>query len=160
MTIRAATPDDIPAILGLVQALAEYEEEPHATKGTVESYRRAMFPDSGDAVAYANVAELDGEIVGLALYYLTFSTWEGVPGMWLEDLFVRPEHRGTGLGKRLLTGLAEICVANGYSRLEWCVLNWNTPAIEFYQALGAKPLAEWTTYRLTGAELALAGVPG
>lgn len=157
MTIRAATPHDIPAILGLVQALADYEKEPDATKGTPESYRRVLFPDNGDAVAYANVAEIDGEIVGLALYYLTFSTWEGVPGMWLEDLFVLPEHRGTGLGKQLLTGLAEICVEKGYSRLEWCVLNWNTPAIEFYQAMGAKPMDQWTTYRLTGEELTRAG---
>lgn len=159
MTIRAATPQDIPAILGLVQELATYEKAPDATRGTVESYRRAMFPDDGRPVAHAHVAEVDGEVVGLALYYVTFSTWEGVPGMWLEDLYVQPAHRGSGIGKRLLLLLAELCVRNGWTRLEWCVLNWNTPAIDFYRSLGAHPMDEWTTYRLDGAALAAAGAP-
>lgn len=157
MTIREATPEDIPAILGLVQELATYEKEPDATKGTVEGYRRALFPDDGRPVAFCRVAELDGEVVGMALYYLTFSTWEGVPGVWLEDLYVQPQHRGTGLGKRLLLSLAELCVRNGWTRLEWCVLNWNTPAIDFYRALGAQPMDIWTTYRLEGEALAAAG---
>ncbi|HHV22215.1 MAG TPA: GNAT family N-acetyltransferase [Propionibacterium sp.] len=157
MTIREVTPDDIPAILGLVQELATYEREPDATKGTVEGYRRALFPEDGRPVAYAHVAEIDGAVVGLALYYLTFSTWEGVPGMWLEDLYVQPAHRGTGLGKEMLLGLAELCVRNGWTRLEWCVLNWNTPAIDFYHSLGASPMDEWTTYRLDGKALEHAG---
>lgn len=158
MTIRPATPDDIPAILGLVQELATYEREPDATRGTVDGYARVLFPEDGRPVAYANVAEVDGQVVGLALYYLTFSTWEGVPGVWLEDLYVQPAHRGTGIGKELLLELARLCVRNGWTRLEWCVLNWNTPSIDFYRALGADAMNAWTTYRLDGDALASAGV--
>lgn len=156
-TIRPATPDDVPALLGLVQELATFERAPDATKGTVDSYRQVLFPDDGDPVAYAKVVERSGEIVACAIWYLTFSTWEGVPGLWLEDIYVQPEHRGSGIGKQLLMELAQLCAEKGYTRMEWVVLNWNTPAIEFYDSLGAKPLNEWITYRLDGSALERAG---
>lgn len=156
-TIRPATPNDLPALLGLVQELATYERAPDACRGTVESYRRVLFPDDGPPVAYAKVAEREGEIIASAVWYVTFSTWEGQPGLWLEDLYVKPEHRGSGVGTRLLIDLAQLCVAKGYTRFEWVVLNWNEPAIEFYRSLGARPLHDWSIYRLDRAELERAG---
>jgi GNAT superfamily N-acetyltransferase len=95
------------------------------------------------------VAEVDGRVVGTALWFLNFSTWRGTHGIYLEDLYVQPQHRGAGLGKELLRTLAAVCVERGYSRLEWSVLDWNTPSIEFYKAAGAVPLDEWTVFRLT-----------
>ncbi|MGC4936505.1 GNAT family N-acetyltransferase [Kribbella sp. DT2] len=153
--IRRARPDDVAAIVELVYALAEYEREPDACRLTAEQLRTALF---GPAPAvFCHVAELDGEIAGCALWFLNFSTWRGVHGIYLEDLFVRPEQRGSGLGKSLLTALAQECVEHGYERLEWSVLDWNTPAIEFYEALGARPQTEWTTFRLTDAALTALG---
>ena len=112
-------------------------------------------PSSGpQPAAYALVAETGDEVVGFALYFLNFSTWEGVHGIYLEDLYVMPEHRGTGLGKALLKSLAQIAVERGYARFEWWVLDWNTPSIDFYRRLGAVPMDEWTVYRLTGDALA------
>jgi len=156
--IRPATPEDLPAILSLVRELAVYEREPDAVTGTLGSYRDCLFPDDGSPTAWAHVAEVDGEVVGIAVWFLTFSTWTGRNGIWLEDLYVRPEHRGAGLGRALLAELARICVERGYPRLEWTVLDWNTPALEVYRHLGAAPMDEWTTHRLTGDALAdLAG---
>ncbi|ADB29427.1 GCN5-related N-acetyltransferase [Kribbella flavida DSM 17836] len=153
--IRRARPDDIPTIVDLVYALADYERAPDACRLTAEQLRTALF---GPAPAvFCHVAEHDGEVVGCALWFLNFSTWRGVHGIYLEDLFVRPAHRGSGLGKALLTALAQECVQHGYERLEWSVLDWNTPAIDFYQSLGANPQAEWTTFRLTDAALAELG---
>ena len=153
-SIRAAEPDDVPAILGLVRELAVYEKEPHAVEATEDDFRVALFPTAGAATAFAHVAEVDGEIVGMALWYVTFSTWLGRGGIWLEDLYVSPEHRGSGLGKALLATLSAVCAERGYGRLEWWVLRWNKPSIGFYDSIGGQPMDEWLTYRLEGRELA------
>lgn len=161
MTIREATPADAPAILRLVRELAEYEREPDAVKATEESFLATMFPAKGDPTVFGHVAEIDGEdgpeVVGIAIWFLNFSTWTGTNGIWLEDLYVTPSQRGTGLGKQLLTRLAQVCVERGYRRLEWTVLDWNEPSIAFYRSLGAVPMEEWTTNRLTGDALAALG---
>ena len=154
--IRAATSADIPAIHRLIVELAIYEREPDAVKATHDDLHAALF--GARAVAECVLAEVDGVAVGLALFFTNFSTWTGKPGLYLEDLFVMPEARGRGLGKALLVHLAGIAVARGYGRFEWSVLDWNTPAIEFYRALGARPMDEWTVMRVDGAALkALAG---
>jgi GNAT superfamily N-acetyltransferase len=153
MTIREATPDDVPAILRLVRELAIYEKEPDAVEATEEHFRMALFPVSGTPTTFAHVAEVDGEVVGMAIWYLTFSTWTGVNGIWLEDLFVEPSHRGSGLGRELLATLARTCVERGYQRLEWWVLDWNEPSIGFYRSLGAVPQDEWTVFRMDGQAL-------
>lgn len=155
--IRTATPADAPEILRLVHALAEYEREPDAVDATEEDFLRVLFPDHGHPSTFCHVAEVDGRIVGMALWYLNFSTWTGQQGIWLEDLFVEPEQRGSGLGKALLAALAEVCVERGYRRLEWWVLNWNAPSIAFYESLGAKAQDEWTVYRVDGEELTALG---
>jgi GNAT superfamily N-acetyltransferase len=157
MTIRPATPDDVPAILGLVRDLATYEREPDAVEATEDHVREALFPDAGAPTTFAHVAEVDGDVVGMAVWYLTYSTWTGVNGIWLEDLFVQPGHRGSGLGRELLATLARTCVERGYRRLEWSVLDWNEPSIAFYRALGAVALDEWTTHRLAGDALSALG---
>src|SRR4051794_15713388 len=137
--IRTAAPDDILVIHALVRELAEYEKALEEARATPEQLREALF--GTNPAAYAHIAEDDvtGEPVGLSLWFLNFSTWRGVHGIYLEDLYVRPTARGGGHGKALLTELARICVERGYQRLEWSVLNWNTPAIDFYEALGARP---------------------
>jgi GNAT superfamily N-acetyltransferase len=153
--IRRARPDDVPAIVDLVYGLADYERAPDECRLTADQLQKALF---GEAPAvFCHVAEPDGEVVGCALWFLSFSTWRGVHGIYLEDLFVRPEHRGSGLGKALLVALAQECVRNNYERLEWSVLDWNTPAIDFYESLGAHPQDEWTTYRLTDTALTKLG---
>lgn len=154
--IRVATPDDVDDILRLIRELADYEREPAETvRNTPERLQEWLFGD--DAVASCLVAESDGKVVGLALWFRTYSTWTGVPGIYLEDLFVEPGHRGSGLGKAFLVALSRIALARGYQRVEWVVLDWNTPSIEFYEALGARPMKEWHTYRLTGEALAALG---
>lgn len=158
--IRAATPDDLEQILELVRELADYEKEPQAAVGTVASYTAAMFPASGNPTVWAHVAELEGEIVGMAIWFLTFSTWTGTNGIWLEDLYVRPQHRGAGLASQLMATLAALCGERGYERMEWTVLDWNTPAKEVYRHLGAKPMQEWRTQRLTGSALVALGGRG
>lgn len=152
LMIRAATPSDIPAIHRLIVELAIYEKEPDAVKATHDDLARALFGDR--PVAECVLAERDGLPVGLALFFTNFSTWTGKPGLYLEDLFVMPSARGAGLGKALLVHLAGIAVARGYGRFEWSVLDWNTPAIGFYTALGAKPMDEWTVMRVDGDALA------
>jgi GNAT superfamily N-acetyltransferase len=154
--IRTATPDDIPVIHALIRELAEYEKAPDEARATQEQLGEALFGDR--PAAFAHVAEEDGgAVVGFALWFLNFSTWRGVHGIHLEDLYVRPEVRGAGHGKALLTELARLCVERGYERLEWSVLDWNRPAIDFYEALGARPQDEWTVYRLTDGALAELG---
>lgn len=157
--IRTATPADIPAIHTLIRELADYEKAPDEAKATPQQLHEALFGDR--PAAYAHIAEDDttGEAVGYALWFLNFSTWRGVHGIYLEDLYVRPEARGAGHGKALLTELARICVERGYERLEWSVLNWNAPSIAFYEALGARPQDEWTVYRLTDGALGALGGP-
>jgi GNAT superfamily N-acetyltransferase len=151
--IRPAEQNDVPAILALVRELAVYEKEPDAVDATESDFRLALFPEGHAPTAFAHVAEVHGEIVGMAIWYVTFSTWTGRGGIWLEDLFVLPQHRGSGLGKRLLATLAELCAERGYGRLEWWVLKWNTPSIGFYDSLGGQPMDEWLTYRLEGQAL-------
>jgi GNAT superfamily N-acetyltransferase len=156
VTIRAAAPADVPVLLQLVRELAEYEREPDAVEATEPLLHDALF--GPDPVASCHVA-LDGreEVAGFALWYVTFSTWLGRPGMWLEDLFVRPSARGLGLGKALLTTLAGVCLERGFPRFEWWVLDWNEPAHGFYRALGARPEDEWTTWRVDGEALRTLG---
>ncbi|TCO19150.1 N-acetylglutamate synthase-like GNAT family acetyltransferase [Kribbella steppae] len=145
--VRRARPDDVPAIVELVYGLAEYERAPDECKLTAEQLETALFGESPKA--FCHVAEHEGVVAGCAIWFLSFSTWRGVHGIYLEDLFVRPETRGSGLGKALLVALAQECVRKNYERLEWSVLDWNTPAIDFYKSLGAQPQDEWTVYRLT-----------
>ena len=154
--VRTARPDDVPDVLALVRELATYEREPDAVETTEQMLHDALFGPS--PVASCHVAVLDGQVVGMALWYVTFSTWKGVPGLWLEDLFVRESARGTGLGRALLQTLAAVCVDRGYARFEWWVLDWNAPAIGFYASLGAVPQDEWTVHRVDGA--ALRGLAG
>lgn len=149
--IRRAARADVPAMVGLVHELALYEKAPELCHLTEQQLRDALFGPT--PALFGHVAEVDGAIVGLSLWFLNFSTWEGVHGIYLEDLYVRPEHRGSGLGKALLQTLAQECVQRGYARLEWSVLNWNEPSINFYKAAGAIPMDEWTGYRLTGDAL-------
>jgi GNAT superfamily N-acetyltransferase len=156
MTLRAATVDDVPQILAFIKALAEYERLLHEVVATEEGLRQALFGPR----PYAEVvlAEDAGVPLGFALFFHTFSTFVGLPGIYLEDLFVIPEARGRGVGRALLTHLARLAVARGCGRVEWAVLDWNAPAIRFYDSLGALPNDEWTVYRLAGAPLAtLAG---
>lgn len=150
-TIRAAVPGDEPVLLALVQALADYERESDAVKANVADFTAALF--GPQAVAEAVLAEADGAVVGLALFFRNFSTWTGKTGIYLEDLFVVPAARGAGVGRALLAHLAALAVARGYARFEWSVLDWNTPAIGFYTALGAKPMDEWTVMRVEGDAL-------
>jgi GNAT superfamily N-acetyltransferase len=156
--IREATAADVPDLIRLVRELATYEKEPESATATPEQFRDALFPAQGDPTAYALVGVREGRIVAMALWFRSFSTWTGQAGIWLEDLFVEPDQRGHGLGKALLAHLAQLCVERGWTRLEWTVLDWNTPSIEFYRAHGADPLDEWTTFRVHGPALSrLAG---
>ncbi|TCK20593.1 N-acetyltransferase family protein [Pseudonocardia endophytica] len=153
-TVREAAPADVDAMVELVHELAEYEKAPDECRLTAEHLTAALFGD--DPVAHALVADsggADSTVVGLAIWFRTFSTWEGVAGIHLEDLYVRPAHRGGGHGARLLAALARICDERGWARLEWNVLDWNAPAIGFYERLGASPNDGWTTFRLTGPPL-------
>ena len=156
--IRAATAGDVDAIHGLICDLAEYEHARDEVKTTPDQLRAALF-GSAPAV-FSLVAETDGEVVGFALYFLSFSTWEGVHGIQLEDLYVRPTQRGTGRGTALLAALAAIAVARGYARVDWSVLDWNTPSIAFYRSLGAVAMDEWTGFRLTGEALTVVAQSG
>jgi GNAT superfamily N-acetyltransferase len=152
VTVRPIRHDDVAAVVGLVRELAEYEKAPHEARMTEEQLSGALFGESPKL--FGHVAEgPDGGVVGMALWFLNFSTWRGTHGIYLEDLYVQPAHRGSGLGRELLRTLAEICVERGYSRLEWWVLDWNTPSIEFYRAAGAVPMDEWTVFRLTDEAL-------
>ncbi len=153
-SIRPATRADLPLILSLIRELAEYERDPGAVVATEQLLEQNLFdaPDQ-PAVASCVIGEIDGAPQGFALYFFNFSTWLGRPGLYLEDLFVRPSARGAGLGKALLLHLARIAVERGCGRMEWSVLDWNEPAIGFYKKLGAKPMDEWTVFRLTGDAL-------
>lgn len=155
--IRPATPEDVPAILAMIAELADYERAPHEAVATEEQLRSALFGSTPHV--YAHLAVDNGEPVGFALWFLNFSTWRGVHGIYLEDLYVRPGARGGGHGKALLAELARICVDRGYARLEWWVLDWN-PARDFYRAIGAEALTEWVPYRLSGVALEKLANPG
>ena len=153
--IRRVEPRDVDAVVGLVHELALYEKAPEQCHLTAEQLRTALFGES--PALFGHVAEVDGRVVGIALWFLNFSTWDGVHGIYLEDLYVTPDQRGSGLGKQLLKALAQECVAKGYSRLQWWVLNWNEPSIGFYKSLGAIPMDEWTTMRVADEALAKLG---
>ncbi|MFP5219673.1 MAG: N-acetyltransferase family protein [Actinomycetes bacterium] len=151
--IRTAEPTDVPVLLALVRELAIYEREPDAVVATEELLHEALF--GAHPVASCHVAlDESGDVAGFALWYVTFSTWTCRPGLWLEDLFVRPAARRLGLGRQLLQALAAVCVERGYPRFEWWVLDWNEPPHAFYRSIGARPEDEWTTWRLDGAALA------
>jgi GNAT superfamily N-acetyltransferase len=152
MSVRPIRPDDVPAAVALVRELADYEKALHEVLLTEQQLTDRLFGDAPALFGHVAVAEdgvTPGEVVGIALWFLNFSTWRGTHGIYLEDLYVQPQHRGRGLGKELLRTLAAVCVERGYSRLEWSVLDWNTPSIEFYKAAGAVPMDEWTVFRLT-----------
>ncbi|MBA3905813.1 MAG: GNAT family N-acetyltransferase [Pseudonocardiales bacterium] len=149
--IRTATPDDVAEIVAMVHELAAYEREPQSCLLTETQLAEALF---GPAPAlFGHVAHVDDAAAGCALWFRNFSTWRGVHGVYLEDLFVRPQFRGHGLGRALLARLAAECVEQGYGRLEWSVLDWNEPSIGFYRAFGAVSMDEWTTFRLDGPAL-------
>jgi GNAT superfamily N-acetyltransferase len=150
--IRPAIPSDVETILELIHGLAAYEREPDKVKATVETLDRSLFGER--SVAEVLMAEVDGAVAGFALFYETFSTWEGLPGLWLEDLFVHERFRRLGIGKLLLGRVAAITQERGYPRLEWVALNWNTPAVNFYAKQGAETLDDWTIFRLAGPTLA------
>lgn len=157
ITIRPATPADVPLIRSLIKELAEYEKDPDAAKATDQQLHDAHFGPR--PIAESLIGEVDGVAQGFALFFHNFSTWEGKRGVYLEDLFVRPASRGVGLGKALFTHVARLAVERGCARYEWAVLDWNTPAIEFYKAHGARAMDEWTVYRLEGAALRSAASP-
>jgi len=150
--IRPIEAADVPTVVDLVYELAEYERLRELCHLDSEQLQNALF---GPTPALFGLVAEDPErnVVGYALYFLNFSTWEGVHGIYLEDLYVRPDQRGSGLGRALLTGLATIADERGYARVEWSVLDWNAPSIAFYRSLGAEPMDGWTVFRLTGPAL-------
>ena len=149
--IRAATPEDAALILHFITGLAIYEKAEHEVLATESDICDSLF--GKDATAHGLICDLRTEPIGFAVYFFNYSTWLGRPGLYLEDLYILPEHRGSGAGKILFKYLAEIAVARGCGRFEWSVLDWNEPAIRFYESLGAEPQDEWIIYRLTGEEL-------
>ncbi len=150
--IRSATTADVPLILSLIRDLAAYEKLLHEVVATEDSLRRTLFGEPPSA--HVVIAEVDGRAAGFALYFFNYSTFLSKPGLYLEDLFVKPEFRGSGIGKSLLLHLAKIANTRGCGRMEWAVLDWNEPAKGFYKKLGAVPLDDWRVMRLTGAALA------
>ena len=150
-TIRAAVAADIPQILAFIRALAAYERAPDAVEATEEGLLRDGFGPNPFYICL--IADYDGQAAGFALYFFNYSTWMGCPGIYLEDIFVHPEFRGRGIGKALLQRVAAIAVEKGCPRLQWEVLDWNTPAIEFYRAMGAEFLDEWRNVRVGGEAL-------
>ncbi|MGV8871941.1 MAG: GNAT family N-acetyltransferase [Rhodococcus sp. (in: high G+C Gram-positive bacteria)] len=150
--IRRAAASDVPAITALVHELAAYEKSSSLCTVSDEQLLSALF--GARPSVFAHVAEHEGAVVGCALWFLNFSTWDGVNGIYLEDLYVQPAARGGGFGTALLAALAAECVTHEYTRLTWSVLDWNTPSIGFYRSLGAQPQDEWTTFRLTDEALA------
>ena len=151
MKIRVAQPADADDIHRLIYELALYEKAPEQMVATIDQINTSLF--NANPVAFCHVAEVDGKVVGIALWFLNYSTWLGKAGIYLEDLFVQPEYRGHGLGKGFMQTLAALCVERGYERFQWWVLDWNKPSIDFYQALGAVPMDEWTVFRLSGDAL-------
>ncbi|MEI6119827.1 MAG: GNAT family N-acetyltransferase [Actinomycetes bacterium] len=149
--IRSAKPEDLSEIASLIKELADYERAPEQAIATIEDLGAALFGPSPKV--FCEIVEVDGAVLGFAIWFLNFSTWQGKHGIYLEDLFIRPQYRGSGWGKKLLEHLAAKCLENNWGRFQWWVLDWNEPAIEFYRALGASPMNEWTVYRVAGEEL-------
>jgi len=157
-TIRRVEERDVDAVVGLVHELASYERAAEHCLLTVDQLRAALFAPA--PALFGHVAEVAGQVVGCALWFLNFSTWRGVHGLYLEDLYVQPAHRGAGIGRALLARLAGVCAERGLARLEWAVLDWNEPSIGFYRSLGAVTMDEWTVFRLDGAALEALGRDG
>lgn len=151
MLVRRAKPSDVPTMMRLIRELAEYEREPDAVTMTEAQLADALFTAAPHL--FAHVVEVDGQVIGTALWFLNFSTWQGRHGVYLEDLYVTPAARGNGAGRALLRTLARICVDNGYARLELSVLDWNEPAIGFYRSIGAIGMDDWTVQRVSGTAL-------
>ena len=151
LNIRPATEQDIDLILHFVRELAIYEKAEDEAKATPEHIRRTLFCEH--PAVFGLICEVEGKAIGFAVYFFSYSTWLGKHGIYLEDLYVAPEYRKLGAGKALLQHLAQLAVAKGCGRLEWAVLDWNTPAIEFYESFGARPKDDWISYRLTGQAL-------
>ena len=154
LTIRPATADDVPTVLAFIRGLADYEKLTHEVEATEEKLRATLFPAHGRPAAECIIAECGGEPAGFALFFTNYSTFLAKPGLYLEDLFVFPHLRGRGIGKALLLHLAKLANARGCGRMEWTVLDWNAPAIAFYESIGAKRMREWQICRLTGDALA------
>ncbi len=152
MQIRFATSNDVPSIQQLILDLARYEKLEHQVIATDSQIHEALF--GANPHVFCHVAEVDNDVVGLALWFRNFSTFLGSSGIYLEDLYVKPEHRGRGIGTALMRELAQICLERGYTRFQWWVLNWNEPSINFYRSIGALAMDEWTVYRLSGQALA------
>jgi GNAT superfamily N-acetyltransferase len=151
LTVRCATDADAEIIFSFINDLAIYEKAPHEVVTNVADIRKTLFGDSSHT--YALIAEIDDNAVGYAVYFFSYSTWLGKSGIYLEDLYVSPASRGVGAGKALLKEITKIAVDNNCGRVEWSVLDWNKPAIDFYQSFGANPQDEWTVFRLTGDAL-------
>ena len=149
--IRYAVTEDAPRILQLIKDLAEYERAPLEAKATLEQIEETIFADK--PTAFCHVAEDNGLVVGISIWFLNYSTWLGKPGIYLEDLYIDPAYRSKGYGLALLKELGKICVERDYERLQWWVLDWNEPSIEFYRSLGAVPMDEWTVFRVSGQAL-------
>jgi GNAT superfamily N-acetyltransferase len=151
MLIREASPADVAPIMQLIHDLAEYEKAPQEVETNENEIAAALFAE--EPKVFAHVIDLDGEVIGMAIWFLNFSTWQGKHGIYLEDLYVKPEYRGHGYGLAMLKYLAALCVERGYGRFQWWVLDWNAPAIEFYKSQGAIAMNEWTVYRVSGDAL-------
>jgi len=152
VNLRPARPSDVPVLVELIEELAAYEREPDAVETDATMLTAALFAES--PVVFATVADVDGDVVGAAIHFRTFSTWTGRTGIHLEDLYVRPDHRGLGIGRALVSHLARTARDRGYARVDWSVLDWNEPALAFYRSIGAHPMTGWTGYRLDGDALA------
>ena len=151
MKIRPAQQDEVGIVLQLIHDLALYEKAPNEVEATEKELLETIFVNN--ARVFCDVVDVDGEIAGMAIWFLNYSTWQGKHGIYLEDLFIKPEFRGKGYGKALLQHLAKVCDERGYGRFQWWVLDWNSPAIEFYKSLGAEAMDEWTVYRVSGDPL-------
>ena len=151
MHIRSARSEESTVILQLIKDLAEYEKAPDQVEATESDLKATIF--GKEPKVFCDVVEVDGEIAGMAIWFLNYSTWQGKHGIYLEDLYIKPEYRGRGYGKALLVHLAKLCEEKGYGRFQWWVLDWNSPAIEFYRSLGAEAMDEWTVYRVSGKAL-------
>lgn len=151
MNIRPARSEEVGIVLQLIHDLAHYEKAPDEVEATEKELLATIFCDNPQV--FCDLVEVDGEIAGMAIWFLNYSTWQGKHGIYLEDLFIKPEFRGRGYGKALLQHLAKICDERDYGRFQWWVLDWNSPAIEFYKSLGAGAMDEWTVYRVSGDAL-------
>lgn len=151
MIIRPAKIQEVGEVLQLIQDLATYEKAPEQVEASKENLLNTIF--ANDPRVFCDLVEVDEQIAGMAIWFLNYSTWQAKHGIYLEDLFIKPEYRGRGYGKALLKHLAKICDEKGYGRLQWWVLDWNSPAIEFYRSLGAEAMDEWTVYRTSGKAL-------